>query len=73
MYKGRPVRIIPDLSVETLKARRSGQMCCRLHEITDASPEYYIQQNFQSTVYGKNKIFHVKVKSKQYLSTNSAL
>jgi hypothetical protein len=29
-YKGRPIRITPDFSTETMKARRSGQRSCRL-------------------------------------------
>jgi hypothetical protein len=45
-YKGRPIRITPDFSTETLKARRA---CSWVMQNTNASPVYYSQQNSQST------------------------
>ena len=41
-YKGRPIRITPDFSPETMKARRSWT---DIIQNTNASPGYYIQPN----------------------------
>jgi hypothetical protein len=46
-YKSRPIRITPDFSPETSKARDPGQMSYRPYENTNASPGYYTQQNSQ--------------------------
>jgi hypothetical protein len=47
-YKGKPIRIASDFSMETLKGKRAWtDGLHRLLEITDASPKYYTQQNFQ--------------------------
>jgi hypothetical protein len=46
IYKGRPIRITSDFSMEILKARNPGNIVT-LSETSDASPDYYIQQNFQ--------------------------
>jgi len=71
-YKGRPIRITPDLSLETMKARRSWQVSNRLWENTNANPGYYIQR-FSINVDGKAKIFQDKTKLTQYLSKNPTL
>ena len=46
-YKGRPVRITPDFSPETMKVEDPGQMSYRPLENTNDSPGYYTQQNSQ--------------------------
>jgi hypothetical protein len=46
-YKGRPIRITPDFSSETMKARRSwADVIQTLREHT-CSQDYYTQQNSQ--------------------------
>jgi hypothetical protein len=47
-YKGRPIGITPNFSMENLKPRGTGQLGCRLKEITDASAACYIQQDIRS-------------------------
>jgi hypothetical protein len=45
-YKGRPIRITPDFSPETIKARSWADLY-RPSNNTNASPGYYTQQNSQ--------------------------
>jgi hypothetical protein len=75
-YKGRPIRITPDFSPETMKARRSWS------DVIQTLREYKCQLRIlypaklsvtQLLSDGENKIFHDKTKSTQYLSTNPAL
>ena len=47
-YKGRLMRITPDLSLKTMKDRRSWSSIMQTLRGMDASPDYYTQQNFQS-------------------------
>jgi hypothetical protein len=46
-YKGRPIKITPHFSPETMKARRSWTDVIQTLGNTNASPGYYTQQNFQ--------------------------
>jgi hypothetical protein len=43
-YKGKPIRITPDFSPETMKARRS---LTDVIQTLSASPGYYTQTNFR--------------------------
>ena len=57
-YKGRPVRITPNFSTETLKARRAWTgILLPLNNPTDAILDYYIQQNSQSPQMEKTGYF----------------
>jgi hypothetical protein len=46
-YKGRPIRITPDFSPETMKAIRSWTDVIQTLRNTNASPGYYTQPNSQ--------------------------
>jgi hypothetical protein len=46
-YKCRPIKITPDFSPETMKARRSWTDVIQTLRNTNASPGYYTQQNSQ--------------------------
>ena len=46
-YEDRPIRIIPDFSTETLKARRSWTDVTQTLKNINASPRHYNQQNSQ--------------------------
>jgi hypothetical protein len=61
-YKGRPVRITPDFSPETMKARRSWADVILLYPA-----------KLSITIDVKNKVFHDKTKFTKCLSTNLAL
>jgi hypothetical protein len=72
-YKGRPIRIIPDFSPETMKARRSwGDVIQTLRE-HKCQPRLLYPAKLSTTVDGETKIFHDKTKFTQYLSINPAL
>ena len=70
-YKGRPIRIIHDFSLETMKARRSSIMqTLRDHGL---QPRLLHPAKLSITIEGQNKIFHDKTRFNQYLATNPAL
>jgi hypothetical protein len=72
-YKGRPIRITPDFSPETMKARISwADLIQTLREHKCQSRLIY-PAKLSITIDGETKIFHGKTKFTQYLSTNSAL
>jgi hypothetical protein len=73
-YKGRLIRITPNFSPETLKARRC------LADVIETLREHKCQPRLlyptkpSITIDGENKIFHQKkIKFTKYLSTNPAL
>jgi hypothetical protein len=72
-YKGRPIRISPDFSPETMKARRSWT------NVTQTLREHNCQHmllhpaKLSITIDEETKVFHDKTKFTQYLSTNPAL
>jgi hypothetical protein len=72
-YKGRPIRIIPDFSPETMKARRSLADVIQILREHKCQPRPLYQEKFSITIDGEKKIFHDKTKFTQYLSTNPAL
>jgi hypothetical protein len=72
-YKGRPIRITPDFSAETMKARRSwADVIQTLREHKCKSRLLYTAK-LSITIDGENKIFHDKTKFTQYLPTNLVL
>jgi hypothetical protein len=72
-YKSRPIRITPNFSTETLKARRS------LTEVMQTLRELKCQyrllypEKLSITIDGEIKIFNNKINFKQYLSANPVL
>ena len=72
-YKGRPIRITPDFSPKTMKARKSWT------DVVQTLTEYKRQSRLlypaklSITIDGETKEFHDKTKFTQYLSTNPAL
>jgi hypothetical protein len=67
-YKGRLIRITPDFSPETMKARRSRRtdvmQTLREHK---CQPRLLYPAKLSITIGGKNKVFHDKTKFTQYL------
>jgi hypothetical protein len=72
-YKGRPIRIAPDSSQETMKARRSWANEMQTLREQKCQPRILYPENLSITVDGETKVFHDKTKFTQYLSTNPAL
>ena len=72
-YKGRPIRITPDFSPETMKARRSWADVIQTLREHKCPPRLLYPTKLSITIHGKTKIFHDKTKFTQYISTNTAL
>ena len=72
-YKGRPIRITPDFSPETVKARRSWAdviLTLREHK---CQPRLIYPTKLSITIDGETKVFHDKTQFIRYLSINPAL
>jgi hypothetical protein len=72
-YKGKPIRIIPDFSPETIKARRSWEGIIQDIREHKCQPRLLYPAKLSITIRGETKIFHDKNKFMQYLSTGAAL
>ncbi|XP_060221820.1 S-methyl-5'-thioadenosine phosphorylase isoform X2 [Meriones unguiculatus] len=72
-YNGKPIRITPDFSTETMKARRAwtdNMQALREHR---CQPRLLYPAKLSVLRDGENKIFNDKNKFQQYLHTNPAL
>jgi hypothetical protein len=72
-YKGRPIRITPDFSPETMKARKSWTDVIQTLREHKCQPRLLYPAKLSIAIDRENKIFHDKTKFTQYLSTNPAL
>jgi hypothetical protein len=59
-YKGRPIRITPDLSTETMKARRSWADVLQTLREHKCQPKLLYPAKLSITIDGETKIFHDK-------------
>ena len=72
-YTGRPIRITPDFSPETMKARRSWTEVIQTLKEHKCQPRLLYPAKLSVTIDVETKLFHDKNKFTQYLSTNIAL
>jgi hypothetical protein len=72
-YKGRPIKITPDFSPETMKARRSWTDVMQTLREHKCQPRLLYPAKLSITIDGETKVFHDKTKFTQYLSMNPAL
>ena len=72
-YKGRPIRITPDFSPETIKAIRSWADVIQTLREHKCQPRLLYLVKLSITIDGENKIFHDKTKFTQYFSINPVL
>ena len=72
-YKGRPIRITPDFSPETMKARRAWTGVIQTLREHKFQPRLLYSAKLSITIDGEPKVFHYKTKFTHYLSTNPAL
>jgi hypothetical protein len=72
-YKSRPIRIIPDMSQETMKARRSWTDVMQTLREHKCQLRLLFPGKLSITIDGETKVFHDKTKFTQYLSMNPAL
>jgi chromosome segregation ATPase len=72
-YKGIPIRITPDFSPETMKARKSWSEVIQTLGEHKCQPRLLYPAKLSITIGGETKVFHDKTKFTHYLSTNPAL
>jgi hypothetical protein len=72
-YKGRPIRISPDFSSETMKARRSWTDVIQTLREHKYQPRLLYPAKLSITMDGEAKVFNDKTKFIKYLSMNTAL
>jgi hypothetical protein len=72
-YKGRPIRIKPDFTPETMKARRSWTEVIQTLREHKCQPRLLYPAKLSITIDGETKLFHDKTKFTHYLSMNPAL
>jgi hypothetical protein len=71
--KGRPIRITPDFSPDTMKTRRSCTDVIQTLREHKSLPRLLYSAKLSITIDGETKIFYDKTKFTQYLSTNPVL
>jgi hypothetical protein len=64
-YKGRPIRITPDFSPETMKARRFWTDVIQMLREHKCQPRLLYPAKLSITIDGDTKVFHDKTKLKQ--------
>jgi hypothetical protein len=72
-YKGRPIKIIPDFSPETMKARRFWTDVIQTLREHKCQPRLLYPTKLSMTIDEETKVLHDKTKFTQYLSMNPAL
>jgi hypothetical protein len=72
-YKGRPIRITPDFSPQTMKARRSWTDVIQTLREHKCQPRLLNPDKLSITIDGETKVFHDKTKVTHYLSRNPAV
>ena len=72
-YKGKPIRITPVFSPETVKARRTWTDVIQTLRKHECQPRILYPANLSITLDGETKVFHDRTKFTHYLSTNPAL
>jgi hypothetical protein len=72
-YKGRPIRIIPDFSPETMKARRSWTGIIQTPREHKCQLRLLYAAKLSITIDGETKVLYDKTKFTKYLSMNPDL
>jgi hypothetical protein len=72
-YKGKPIKITVDFSMETLKARRAWNEVFRALNENNFNPRILNPAKLSFKINGAIKVFHDKQKLKQYMTTKPPL
>jgi hypothetical protein len=72
-YKGKPIRITTDFSIETLKARRAWSEVFQELNENDFNPRILYLENLSFKIGGAIKIFHNKQILKQHMTIKPPL
>jgi len=72
-HKGKPIKITPDFSPETMKDRSSWKDVIQTLRDYKCQARLLYPAKLSINIEGESKIFHDKTKFTQHLSTNPAL
>jgi hypothetical protein len=72
-YKGKPIKITEDFSIETLKARRAWSEVCQALDENTFNPRILYPAKLSFKIDVTIKILHNKQKLKQYMTTKPPL
>ena len=72
-YKGIPIRITADLSIETLQARREWQDILKVMQEKNLQPRLLYSARISFNYEGEIKSFTVKQKLREFITTKPAL
>ena len=72
-YKGAPIRLETDFSMETLQARREWQKIFQVMRTRDLQPRLLYPARLSIKIEGQIKNFPEKISLKEYTSTKLAL
>jgi hypothetical protein len=72
-YKGKPIKIIADFSMETLKARRAWSEVFRALNENNFNPRILYPAKVSFKIDGAIKVFHDNQKLKQYMTIEPQL
>ena len=72
-YKGRPIRLVTDLSTETRQARKEWQEIFNVINRKNMQPRILYPANLSSRIEGELKVFPNKQKLKEFITTKPAL
>ena len=72
-YKGAPIRLAPDFSMETLQARREWQKMLQVMRTRDLQPRLHYSTRLSIKIEGQIRSLPDKRSLKEYSSTKPAL
>jgi hypothetical protein len=72
-YKGKPIKITADFSMETLKARSTWSEVFQALNKNDFNPRILYPAKLSFKIDGAIKVFHDKQKLRQYMTTKPPL
>ena len=72
-YKGRPIRLVTDLSTETWQARKQWQEIFNVINRKNMQPRILYPANLSFRIEGEIKVFPNKQKLKEFITTKPAL
>ncbi|KAF0871391.1 LORF1 protein, partial [Crocuta crocuta] len=68
-YKGRPIRVVPDLSTETWQARKEWQEIFNVMNRNNRQPRILYPASLSFRIEGEMKVFSNEQKWKEFITT----
>ena len=72
-YKGRPIRLVADISTETWQARKEWQKTFNVMNRKNMQPRIFYPASLSFRIEGEIKVFPNKQKLKEFISVKPAL